>query len=142
MSQVKTNSIYDLSGGSNAVLYGVANPPSSMGFRNRLLNADMRIDQRNVGASITANDDTYAVDRFKTAASQSSKLTAQRNTGSVTPPAGFSNYLGYTSSSAYSIGSSDYFVCQQSIESFNVSILAGALLALRRLPCLSGCVLV
>jgi hypothetical protein len=84
----------------------------------------MVLDQRNAGASITANDDTYAVDRFKTAASQSSKLTAQRNAGSVTPPAGFSNYLGYTSSSAYSISTSDYFVCQQSIEGFNIANLA------------------
>lgn len=94
-----------------------------VGFVNRIINGDMRIDQRNAGASITANDDTYAVDRFKTAASQSSKLTAQRNAGSVTPPAGFSNYLGYTSSSAYSVGSSDYFVCQQSIEGFNTADL-------------------
>jgi hypothetical protein len=93
-------------------------------FKNRIINGAMVIDQRNAGASITANDDTYAVDRFKTAASQSSKLTAQRNAGSVTPPAGFSNYLGYTSSSAYSIGSSDYFVCQQGIEGFNTADLA------------------
>ena len=91
MSQLKVNSIVDASGGSNAQLYGVASPPNSMGFRNRILNGDCRIDQRNAGASITANDDTYAVDRFKTAASQSSKLTAQRNAGSVTPPAGFSH---------------------------------------------------
>ena len=94
------------------------------GFKNRILNGQMVIDQRNAGASITANDDTYAVDRFKTAASQSSKLTAQQNAGSVTPPAGFSKYLGYTSSSAYSIGTSDYFVCQQSIEGFNIADLA------------------
>jgi hypothetical protein len=105
---------------------GVAvwNAASSFGFKNRVINGACVIDQRNSGSSITANDDTYAVDRFKTAASQSSKLTAQRNAGSVTPPAGFSNYLGYTSSSAYSVGSSDYFVCQQGIEGFNTADLA------------------
>jgi hypothetical protein len=92
-------------------------------FKNRIINGAMVIDQRNAGASITANDDTYGVDRFKTAASQSSKLTAQRNAGAVTPPAEFSNYLGYTSSSAYSVGSSDYFVCQQGIEGFNMADL-------------------
>lgn len=32
MSQVNTNAIYDASGGSAAVLYGVASPPNSMGF--------------------------------------------------------------------------------------------------------------
>ena len=98
--------------------------PASSIMRNRIINGGMVIDQRNAGASVTANDDTYAVDRFKTAASQSSKLTAQQNAGSVTPPAGFSKYLGYTSSSAYSITTSDYFVCQQSIEGFNIADLA------------------
>jgi len=102
----------------------VQNTAAKVGMVNRIINGAMVIDQRNAGASITANDDTYAIDRFKTAASQSSKLTAQQNAGSVTPPAGFSKYLGYTSSSAYSIGTSDYFVCQQSIEGFNIADLA------------------
>ena len=124
MSQLKVNSIVDTSGGSNAQLYGVASPPNSMGFRNRVINGDCRIDQRNAGASITANDGTYPIDRFVNPTSQSSKLTAQRNAGSVTPPAGFTNYLGYTSSSAYSVGASDYFTCQQNIEGFNVADLA------------------
>jgi len=124
MSTVKANNYYDASGGSNAQLYGVSMRNGGTAWVNRIINGDMRIDQRNAGASITANDDTYAVDRFKTAASQSSKLTAQRNAGSVTPPAGFSNYLGYTSSSAYSVGASDYFVCQQGIEGFNTADLA------------------
>jgi len=92
-------------------------------FKNRIINGNMVIDQRNAGASITANDDTYALDRFKTAASQSSKLTAQQNAGSVTPPVGFSRYLGYTSSSAYSITSTDYFTIQQGIEGFNMADL-------------------
>jgi hypothetical protein len=32
MSQINTNAIYDASGGSNAVLYGVASPTGGMGF--------------------------------------------------------------------------------------------------------------
>jgi len=40
------------------------NPP--VGFRNRIINGDMRIDQRNAGASQTFTADTaaYSVDRF------------------------------------------------------------------------------
>jgi hypothetical protein len=95
----------------------------SQALKNRIINGAMVIDQRNAGASITANDDTYALDRFKTAASQSSKLTAQQSAGSVTPPVGFSKYLGYTSSSAYSITSTDFFTIQQGIEGFNVADL-------------------
>jgi hypothetical protein len=91
------------------------------GFKNRIINGDMSIDQRNAGASVTGNDGVYGIDRFVTIASQSSRLTVQQNQGSVTPPAGFRNYLGYTSSSAYSITSTDYFGILQHIEGFNTA---------------------
>jgi hypothetical protein len=93
-------------------------------FKNRIINGDMRIDQRNAGASITANNAIYGVDRFVYSMSQSSKGTSQQNAGSVTPPTGFSNYLGFTSSSAYSITSTDVFQITQRIEGFNTADLA------------------
>ncbi len=93
------------------------------GFRNRIINGDMRIDQRNAGASVTGNSGVYPVDRWSFNNSQSSKFTAQRNAGSVTPPSGFTNYLGITSSSAYSLLSGDYFAIGQNIEGFNVADL-------------------
>jgi len=95
----------------------------SQGFKNRIINGAMVIDQRNAGASVTGNDNIFGVDRFKVQVSQSSKFTMQQNAGSVTPPAGFTNYLGITSSSAYSVGSSDYFFLQQRIEGYNASDL-------------------
>lgn len=123
MSQLKVNSIVDASGGSNAQLYGVASPPNSMGFRNRIINGDMRIDQRNAGASVTPATDTYTLDRWGYAASQASKFTVQQNAASVTPPAGFTNYLGATVASAVTIGASDFFWIQQFIEGFNIADL-------------------
>ena len=86
-------------------------------FKNRIINGAMVIDQRNAGASGTAFG--YTVDRWAYSANQASKLTWQQNAGSVTPPTGFSNYLGITSSSAYSVGATDYFLLTQSIEGFN-----------------------
>ena len=126
MSNLKVNTINDASGGSAAVLYGVASPPNSMGFRNRIINGDMRIDQRNAGASVTpaSNGPAYLLDRFAYYNSQVSKLTYQQNAGGVTPPAGFSNYLGVTVASAATVGSSDVFLFYQPIEGFNVSDLA------------------
>jgi hypothetical protein len=47
----------------------------------------------------------------------------QQNAGSVTPPAGFKNYLGITSSSAYSVLAGDYFLVGQPVEGFNTSDL-------------------
>jgi hypothetical protein len=95
-------------------------------LKNRIINGDMRIDQRNAGASVTnvASGGTYIVDRWQYIATQASKFTIQQNAGSVTPPAGFSNYLGITSSSAYSIVSTDYNGINQFIEGFNFADLA------------------
>jgi hypothetical protein len=95
----------------------------SPGFRNRIINGAMVIDQRNAGASITGNNLTFPVDRWKIETSQLSKMTAQQNAGSVTPPSGFTNYLGITSSSAYSVGSGDYFSVEQIIEGYNMADL-------------------
>jgi hypothetical protein len=98
--------------------------PSSSFLRNRIINGDMRIDQRNAGASVTnISGGVYTVDRWAANATQASKFTIQRNAGAVTPPSGFVNYLGITSSSAYSVLSSDTFDVRQLIEGLNVSDL-------------------
>jgi hypothetical protein len=124
MSLVKANTYQDASGGSNAVFSGVASPPNSMGFRNRIINGNMAIDQRNAGASVTPTaDSTYTLDRWMARLGISSKFSVQQNAGSVTPPTGFSNYLGVTSLAATTVASGDYYGIQQSIEGFNVSDL-------------------
>ena len=94
-----------------------------VGFRNRIINGDMRIDQRNAGASVTlgAVNGTYTLDRYSWYTSQASKLSTQRST---VAPSGFSNSMLITSLSAYSITSTDYFWFRQGIEGFNVSDLA------------------
>ena len=93
-------------------------------FRNRIINGACVIDQRNAGASVTPTATAYGIDRWVLAISQASKLAMQQNAGSVTPPAGYINYLGLTSQSAYSITSTDYFILVQVIEGFNVADLA------------------
>jgi hypothetical protein len=91
-------------------------------FKNRIINGDMRIDQRNAGASTTPAN-TYTLDRWIGQGSQASKYTVQQNAGSVTPPTGYINYLGATSSSAYSLVAGDYFMVRQFIEGLNVADL-------------------
>jgi hypothetical protein len=96
----------------------------SLGFRNRIINGDCRIDQRNNGASVTATTAApYTLDRWLAYSTPTSKFTVQQNAGSVTPPAGYTNYLGAVSSSAYSLGTSDVFVINQNIEGFNIADL-------------------
>jgi len=89
-------------------------------FRNRIINGDMRIDQRNAGASVTQNTTIqYTLDRWFVYGNVTSKYTAQQNAASVTPPAGYANYLGVTSSSVYSVAAGDLFFIGQYIEGFN-----------------------
>jgi len=98
--------------------------PNINSLRNRIINGAMMIDQRNAGASVTgASGGLYTLDRWDVYSAQASKLTVQQNAGSVTPPAGFKNYLGITSSSAYSVGTSESFSVRQKIEGFNTSDL-------------------
>ena len=77
----------------------------------------------NIGASVTLNSNIYMLDRYQFVQSAAGKLTVQQNAGSVTPPVGFSNYMGITSTSAYSVGSTEYFYFQQPIEGYNVADL-------------------
>ncbi len=98
---------------------------SSATMKNRIINGDMRIDQRsNGGNSTVTSTGYYSCDRWQEFASQSSKYSIQQNAGGITPPSGFANYLGATSLSAYLVTSSDYFFLSQAIEGYNISDLA------------------
>jgi hypothetical protein len=89
-----------------------------MGFKNRIINGAMVIDQRNAGASIPNTGNPYCVDRWQAVGNQSAKYTVQQ---SSTAPTGFSKSLAVTSSSAYSVGSGDFFYVRQQIEGYNVA---------------------
>jgi len=91
------------------------------GFKNRVINGGMVIAQRGTGAITADTTDQFPVDRFKTNGSTSGKYTAQQNAGSVTPPAGFTNYLGCTSSSAYSVPTGEAYSINHIVEGYNVA---------------------
>ena len=102
-----------------------ATAATGFGFKNRIINGAMMIDQRNAGASVTpvSNNNLFVVDRWINYVSQNSKYTIQQNAGSVTPPTGFTNYIGVTSSSSYSVLSGDSFNIAQNIEGLNCADL-------------------
>ena len=132
MSSIKVTNLQHASAASPAIVLasdGTAtaqlsslNGGALSGARNRIINGDMRLDQRNAGASVSNNAyDAYCVDRWDIGATVASKFTAQRST---TAPAGFSHSLLITSSSAFSVGTGDCFYLMQGIEGFNVSDFA------------------
>ena len=90
------------------------------GFKNRIINGDMGIDQRNAGASLTITtlNGQYTLDRWNVNTNQASKVSVQQST---TVPAGFKNSALITSLSAFSSGSGDYFGFVQYVEGFNAA---------------------
>ena len=94
--------------------------PTGFGFKNRIINGAMVIDQRNAGASVTPANNAYTLDRWRFLLTQASKLSTQQST---TAPAGFNNSLLVTSLSAYSVASGDTFNVQQFLEGFNFADL-------------------
>jgi hypothetical protein len=93
--------------------------PQAMGD-NRIINGDMRIDQRNGGApGVTVG---YTVDRWQYVASQANIGNwGQESSASAV---GFGAYLGFTSTSAYASVAADYFEIFQPIEADMVSDFA------------------
>ena len=93
----------------------------SQGFKNRIINGAMVIDQRNAGASVTVNSatDTYSVDRFPASASGGGVFTMQRSATSTTS---FSNSLLATVTTAdSSIAAGDFYGIQHKIEGYNTA---------------------
>ena len=93
---------------------------SVTGFKNRIINGAMVIDQRNAGASVTPANNQYLVDRWQAAANVASKFSVQQSTTTAT---GFVNSMLATSLSAYTIGASELCALRQSIEGLNVADL-------------------
>jgi len=97
----------------------------SPGFRNRIINGAMMIDQRNAGASVTVNGNApYTLDRWRAQDVTDGVFTVQQDAGAVTPPVGFTDYLGVTTTTAdSSLGASQVARIFQPIEGYNVADL-------------------
>jgi hypothetical protein len=127
-ADIKNGAVTAAKLGSGAAVSNIGYTPVSIDsnnllFRNRIINGDMRIDQRNGGEIFSPPPNQgYSLDRWTTWLSQNT-FSVQRNAGSVTPPAGFTNYLGVTATSATTIGVSDYFGVGHKVEGFNIADL-------------------
>jgi hypothetical protein len=90
------------------------------GARNRIINGDMRIDQRNAGA-VTVNS-AYPVDRWILGYTTSGSVSAQYETASV--PVGFQSAIKLTTTTAdATTDATDQWNIQQWIEGFNAADL-------------------
>ena len=94
------------------------------GFKNRIINGAMMIDQRNAGASVTPSGGAvvYTLDRFSVFEDTDGACSIQQVSDA---PAGFVNSLKFTATTAdASLGSTQRVVVQQRIEGSNIADLA------------------
>jgi hypothetical protein len=95
---------------------------TGFGFKNRIINGAMVIDQRNAGASVTINSTaaTYTLDRFMGFGQATDGVFTIQQDASA--PEGFKNSLKVTVTTAdASIGASQVYAFGQVLEGFNVS---------------------
>ena len=96
---------------------------NTFGFKNRIINGAMVIDQRASGASSTPSSSgtSYdSCDRWMSLHDVGSKYSIQQVSDA---PAGFNYSLKLTSLSAYTLGTNEVFGVKQNIEGFNVADL-------------------
>ena len=120
MSTLATNAITDAAGGNTATINSYTPTESNMAGRNRIINGDMRIDQRNAGASVTPSiqSATYITDRFYFLQNSSTLPSIQQSTDA---PEGFTNSLLFTNTSTGTTPA--YAQVVQNIEGHNTADL-------------------
>ena len=120
MSTLATNAITDASGGNTTSINGYTPTMSNMAGRNRIINGDMRIDQRNAGASVTPSIQSvaYITDRFYFLQNSSTLPSIQQSTDA---PEGFTNSLLFTNTSTGTTPA--YAQVVQNIEGHNTADL-------------------
>jgi hypothetical protein len=102
---------------------GTINTPNTFGFKNRIINGAMVIDQRNAGSAVTmTNPGTFDTDRWYCTNASDGVMTAQQVSDA---PAGFINSLKCTTTTAdATLGTSQRALVAQYIEGLNTADLA------------------
>jgi hypothetical protein len=107
--------------GTNLATTNNVNVPNTFGFKNRIINGDMRIDQRNAGASVVVGSGVFPIDRWFAVEDTDGALTAEQVED---VPAGFVNSTKITTTTAdTNLTTTQTAQFMQNIEGFNVSDL-------------------
>jgi hypothetical protein len=124
MATYLTSNIFsDVNIAGNCIVQGSLTTGNPVVFRNRIINGDFKIDQRNNGASFTvsaAAAKTYTLDRWWGWCQVGSKFSVQRST-EVPVGQGFTNSMLVTSLSAYATPVGGYYGVGQYIEGYNIA---------------------
>jgi hypothetical protein len=105
--------------GITTAYIGAINDGPISGARNRIINGDMRIDQRNSGLSTTGNG-SYTVDRWTIEYSGNGSITGIQ-TSDVPTGQGFTNALKLTSTARSTLGSGDFYQIAYYVEGYDTA---------------------
>ena len=116
-------SLFKIDAGLDEVQVANLNGGPLAGTRNRIINGDMRIDQRNAGASVTPGASvTYTLDRWGVSEDTDGAATVIQDSSA---PSGFSKSLKFTTTTADgSLSAAQFATIVQYIEGQNVEDLA------------------
>jgi hypothetical protein len=125
-TQVQYNSSGAFAGSANLTFDGTnlttggVNTPNTFGFKNRIINGNMVIDQRNNGSSVSVSgNDIFTLDRYKGWANGGGIFSVQQ---SSTAPINFTKSALLTVTTAdSSISAGDNYRWAQAIEGYNVA---------------------
>ena len=102
----------------NVSVTGSLNTPNTFGFKNRIINGGMVIDQRNAGASVSSTG--YVTDRFSFDRGVSAATVTGQQSSTV-PSSGFTKSLVLTVGTGAATAAGDYSIFRQAIEGYNVA---------------------
>ena len=92
------------------------------GFKNRIINGGMVINQRGYGSTPISTDPVYTLDRWRNSASGGGAFSSEQST--TVPNGNFTNSLKLTVTTAdSSIESAEYYSFNQIIEGYNIADL-------------------
>jgi len=120
MSSISVDAITDINGGNTTSINGTTPNAYNTVGKNRIINGNMMIDQRNSGAAVTTSG-SFPVDRFSVLNATDGAFSSQQDTS---VPVGFINSLKFTTTTAdASLGATQYARCHQRIEGLNCADL-------------------
>ena len=102
------------------VYAATVNTTNPISFRNRVINGDFLIDQRNSGAATTPTiDGKPVIDRWKINIVGLGRCQVGQGLGGILAPAGFASYFGMKVTTSNAVSTGDYFFASQVIEGVN-----------------------
>lgn len=120
LKEVSGNLLVGTTSASTPSSTGFISTANTFGFKNRIINGAMVIDQRNTGAAVTTNG-AFPVDRFLVPFSTDGAFSAQQDSSA---PVGFVNSVKWTTTTAdATLGATQYALFRQKIEGNNVADL-------------------